>query len=123
MILGFIHGGPALHALSAPSEIAPVILTGSETPAITATSIASSNWRAFTDEEEKRLARAWDELQLKEETQRKEQQSACTYPEVLGEATAKPQDSDVADSGSYYVIGTKLAHSRPLNLLLVNRYH
>ncbi|GAA6010035.1 hypothetical protein JCM10207_007528 [Rhodosporidiobolus poonsookiae] len=52
----FLHGGPPLSDLEAPSVVMPQ-------PDKRNRPIASSEWRAFTDEEELRLQEAWQKLQ------------------------------------------------------------
>ncbi|KAL8292387.1 hypothetical protein RQP46_000999 [Phenoliferia psychrophenolica] len=56
----FLHGGPPLSDLSAASAVL-ASATSSATPV---SSTASAWWRAFTDEEEERLERAWDALEV-----------------------------------------------------------
>ncbi|KAK4702406.1 hypothetical protein P7C70_g3817, partial [Phenoliferia sp. Uapishka_3] len=58
----FLHGGPPLSDLSAASAVL-ASATSSATPV---SSTASAWWRAFTDEEEGRLQKAWEMLDVDE---------------------------------------------------------
>ncbi|ORY84668.1 DDHD domain-domain-containing protein [Leucosporidium creatinivorum] len=58
----FLHGGPPLSALDAPSTV-PILAGG----AAGGKPIATARWRAFTDEEERRLQIGWRELREERE--------------------------------------------------------
>ncbi|GAA6052976.1 hypothetical protein JCM3770_001158 [Rhodotorula araucariae] len=60
----FLHGGPALGDLEAPSAVLPNSERRNKP-------VANSEWRAFTDEEEERLQRGWEQLQEDKEAMRK----------------------------------------------------
>ena len=87
---GFLHGGPPLSALDAPSSV-PL---GSGLGATTAQSskpIATARWRAFTDEEQITLEKGWALLLEEREKQKASGET---------EGAEKPaEDSDVEDPG------------------------
>ncbi|BGP49361.1 hypothetical protein JCM10450v2_005249 [Rhodotorula kratochvilovae] len=61
----FLHGGPPLSDLEAPSAVLPNSSERGKKP------VANSEWRAFTDEEEERLQVGWERLQEDKEAMRK----------------------------------------------------
>ncbi|GAA5839354.1 hypothetical protein JCM9279_005915 [Rhodotorula babjevae] len=60
----FLHGGPPLSDLEAPSAVLPNSERRHKP-------IANSEWRAFTDEEEDRLQKGWDRLQGDQQAMRR----------------------------------------------------
>ncbi|GAA6015612.1 hypothetical protein JCM11491_007174 [Sporobolomyces phaffii] len=62
----FLHGGQPLHDLEAPSASMP---HGKDKP------VANSEWRAFTDEEEKRLQTGWSKVQELREKEKLERET------------------------------------------------
>ena len=61
----FLHGGQPLHDLEAPSASMP----NSDKP------VANSEWRAFTDEEEKKLQEGWEKVRELKEKEKVEKES------------------------------------------------
>lgn len=89
----FLHGGPPLTELDAPSSLAGVAATGKP--------IATSRWRAFTDTEEAMLQAGWDKLQ-EERRQNGDQHDKARQDSVKSdrEEVQAAVNSDSADPGA-----------------------
>lgn len=105
-----MYNGNAVFALSAPSDIVPVVNVVSTESRLSATSIASSNWRSFTDEEESRLLKAWASLN---DTMRTDQAEAEAKSNGELEGEREGEDSEVANEGR---LAARLAKDRMTEL-------
>ncbi|GAA5980777.1 hypothetical protein JCM11641_002647 [Rhodosporidiobolus odoratus] len=91
----FLHGGPPLSELEAPS----ITLPSSNRP------VPNAEWRAFTDEEEERLQAGWKKVQMEREREEKEnankekgdKEKAKAKAGVKGEGGLKRASEDEAD--------------------------
>lgn len=66
---GFLHGGPPLSSLDAPSVVPLGAVFGRGQDA---KPVATARWRAFTDEEERMLQAGWKKLKAEQEASERE---------------------------------------------------
>ena len=106
----FLHGGPPLSDLEAPSAALPNSEKRNKP-------IANSEWRAFSDEEEKHLQAAWRALQTDTEAQQRRDQKRGKET-VKGEGGIRRVNEDEADPGdSPYLVPVGLDNLFTVSLL------
>lgn len=106
----FLHGGPPLSDLEAPSAAVPVSEKRNKP-------IASSEWRAFSDDEEERLQEAWRALQKDPETRQRRDEKK-SQETVKGEGGIRRVNEDEADPGdSPYLVPVGLDNLFTVSLL------
>ncbi|GAA5960704.1 hypothetical protein JCM8115_001804 [Rhodotorula mucilaginosa] len=106
----FLHGGPPLSDLEAPSAALPNSEKRNKP-------IANSEWRAFSDEEEQRLQAAWRALQTDTEAQQRRDQKRGKET-VKGEGGIRRVNEDEADPGdSPYLVPVGLDNLFTVSLL------
>ncbi|BGP25715.1 DDHD domain containing protein [Rhodotorula toruloides] len=96
----FLHGGPPLSDLEAPSAVLPQSERRNKP-------IANSDWRAFTDEEEKRLHVGWERLQKDQDAKERWAQSKekGVVKEQEGMKRAAEDEADPEDSPYLVPVG------------------
>lgn len=106
----FLHGGPPLSDLEAPSAALPNSEKHNKP-------IASSEWRAFSDDEEERLQAAWRAFQQDTEAQRRRDQRKGKET-VKGEGGTRRVNEDEADpADSPYLVPVGLDNLFTVSLL------